>query len=160
MQGQTALHIACREGHYDLARVLLEHGCSPNIQDATLGKSPLHMVTGTGNYDMCELLAVNGADVNLADNEGNTPLYIAAVEGHPTIQQLLLRYSRVQSEVTRDMAPPLHPQEMSPVAANMKRQPAPRHLSDPVMHEFKPGNEALQLGKDDRIGSPKEYTTT
>jgi ankyrin repeat protein len=49
------------------------------------------MVTGTGNFDMCELLAVNGADVNLVDNEGNTPLYIAAVEGHPTIQQLLLR---------------------------------------------------------------------
>lgn len=145
-QGQTALHIACREGHYDLARVLLEHGCSPNIQDATLGKSPLHMVTGTGNFDMCELLAVNGADVNLADNEGNTPLYIAAVEGHPTIQQLLLRYSRVQSDVTRSMAPPLHPEQMSPVARDMHRQEMPKHLLEPPMAAFQPGN--LRPGED------------
>jgi hypothetical protein len=45
---------------------------------------------------------------------GNTPLYIAAVEGHPTIQQLLLRYSKVQSEATRNMSPPLQPHQMSP----------------------------------------------
>jgi len=110
--GQTALHIACREGHYDLARVLLEHGCSPNIRDNTLGKTPLHMVAGLGNHAMCELLAVNGADVNIVDNDGHSPLYITSAEGHAEIRELLLRYSKVQSEITREMAPPLQTHEM------------------------------------------------
>jgi len=109
--GQTALHIACREGHKDLSRVLLENGCSPNIRDHTLGKTPLHMVAGLGAMDMCELLCVNGADVNVVDNEGHTPIYIASSEGHQDIKGLLLRYSKVQSEVTERMSPPLRPDE-------------------------------------------------
>jgi len=109
--GQTALHIACREGHFDLARVLLEHGCSPNIRDDSLGKTPLHMVAGLGAYDMCELLVVNGADVNIVDNDGNSSLYISSVEGHSEIRELLLRYSKVQSEVTAALSPPLQPHE-------------------------------------------------
>merc|ERR1711988_161315 len=109
--GQTALHIACREGHFDLARVLLEHGCSPNIRDHSLGKTPLHMVTGTGNHAMCELLVVNGSDVNIVDNDGSTPLYISSVEGHSEIRELLLRYSKVQSDTTRALSPQLLPHE-------------------------------------------------
>ena len=39
-QGQTALHIACRALHYELARVLLEHQCNPNVRDASLVPTP------------------------------------------------------------------------------------------------------------------------
>jgi len=67
--GQTALHIACREHHHDLARVLLEHKCDPNLQEKVMGKTAIHMVAGTGDDQMCELLLSQHADVNIVDNE-------------------------------------------------------------------------------------------
>lgn len=102
--GQTALHIACRELHYDLARVLLEHSCNPNIKDASLGKTPLHMVAGLGNYEMAELLVTRGADVNIVDNDGNTPIYIAAQEGHKELREMLLGYNRDQPHLSPGLA--------------------------------------------------------
>ena len=81
--GQTALHMACREGHLNLAQILLEHRCNPNIQDTVLvcapgslcptvwvqRKTPLHLMAGVGNTEMCELLLSSEADVNIVDSE-------------------------------------------------------------------------------------------
>ena len=41
-QGKTALHIACRHGHIDIVRVLVEvYGCSPKAVD-NAGGTPFH----------------------------------------------------------------------------------------------------------------------
>jgi hypothetical protein len=38
------------------------------------------------------------------------------------------------------MAPPLYPEQMSPIARNMHRQADPNHLHEPPMHAFQPQN--------------------
>lgn len=98
--GQTALHIACREHHHDLARVLLEHKCDPNLQEKVMGKTAIHMVAGTGDDKMCLLLLSQHADVNIVDNEGNTPIYVAAQEGHKELRELLLSFNREQPHLS------------------------------------------------------------
>ena len=54
-QGQTALHIACREHHHDLARVLLEHGCDPNLKEDVMVRAAHVDYTCDGPCSTCRL---------------------------------------------------------------------------------------------------------
>ena len=43
-----------------------------------------------GHKDVAELLLANKADVNARDNDGDTPLHMAAMKGHKDMVELLL----------------------------------------------------------------------
>lgn len=49
------------------------------------------MATLEGHKDVCEVLLDNGAEVNRADDDGTTPLYVAALRAHDDVVKLLLR---------------------------------------------------------------------
>ena len=75
--GNTALHYAAREGHYDVVKTLLEGGA--DIDQVTGGdlSSALLMATLNGHFDLAMWLLDQGADPNLQSDPGATPLYAA-----------------------------------------------------------------------------------
>ena len=81
----TALTAACSEGSYDIAKLLIEHKCTVDIEikayidQKNVGYTPLmYAVNKEEKYDIVKLLIDNNADVNhKASSDGCTPLIIA-----------------------------------------------------------------------------------
>ena len=63
--GYTALHIAAKRNHQDLASLLLANDRDPKKstnRESRCGFTPLHLAAQEGNVDMVGLLLLNGAD--------------------------------------------------------------------------------------------------
>ncbi len=73
--GLTALHLAAREGHREVARELLAAGAELNALTGGDGTSVLLMATLNGHWDLAMELLDAGADPNLASDAGAAPLY-------------------------------------------------------------------------------------
>ena len=71
--GATPLHFAARNGHKDVAELLVVKGAAMSIKDGD-GRTPLHMVADIGHNGIAELLIAKGADVNAKDKKDYTPL--------------------------------------------------------------------------------------
>ena len=71
--GAPPLHFAARNGHKDVAELLVVKGAAMNTKDDD-GRTPLHLVAGTGHNEITELLIAKGADVNAKDKRSFTPL--------------------------------------------------------------------------------------
>jgi ankyrin repeat protein len=94
---QTALHLACENGHVDVAIVLIEHGA--NINAKGLGDdTPLHTAIIFGYLDVVQALLERGADPNRANDIGDTPIDYAEREGYDDIVVCLKGNSFNQSK--------------------------------------------------------------
>lgn len=60
---------------------MIKNGAKVNSKDNIYGWSPLHKAAEAGNEKIAEILLENGADVDARNHLGNTPLYIAAING-------------------------------------------------------------------------------
>jgi hypothetical protein len=70
-----ALHVACRNGHKDVIRLLQQNGANVN-EDC--GNTPLQLAAASGDLELVKLLVAAGADVNFPpNNQGSSPLQIA-----------------------------------------------------------------------------------
>jgi hypothetical protein len=69
--GATSLHIACREGNFEIVKILIDNGANVNIVDNE-GWSPLMRASLAGKQDIVEILLKNGAKAQLLNslNEG------------------------------------------------------------------------------------------
>ena len=87
--GYTPLHYACKENHWEIFKILLQHGASEQSRIEEDGRQPLHLAAQHGTKEMClELLAV-GADFWSKDRYGSTPLDLAIQsKNYPVIQVL------------------------------------------------------------------------
>ena len=74
--GRSALMIACGNGHYEIAKLLLVWGAEVDLQDDS-GRSALFFASIMGHSKLVELLVEKGAQVNLLDNAGFSPLMFA-----------------------------------------------------------------------------------
>ncbi|GKU91867.1 hypothetical protein SLEP1_g5681 [Rubroshorea leprosula] len=72
IHGQTAFHVAVKNGRYEAAKLLASWICSSIHKDSTTWES----------------VVLNGAD-----HEGNTVLHIAALNNHPEMVRLLLKFN-------------------------------------------------------------------
>ncbi len=74
--GMTALLHAARQGHLEVARVLLDGGADVDHVSLSDATSPLLMATINGQFDMALMLLGAGANPNLASNiHGVAPLW-------------------------------------------------------------------------------------
>ena len=87
----TALHLACRKSHLELAQILIEHGANINSQEID-GQTCL--MECTNNFELFEYLISVGADVNLVNELKETSLLQAFEARENKIILLLLGYEK------------------------------------------------------------------
>lgn len=76
--GQTPVHAAAFADDPALLQAVLAHGGDPNVRNPVTGAGPLTDAILAGNQAQLDMLLKAGADPGLADNNGNTPLHVAA----------------------------------------------------------------------------------
>ena len=103
----TPLHLASRDGHMGVARVLLEHGADVMAQDVDM-VTPLHLASGHGHVDVARVLLEHDADADAQDGEGWTALHHASRGGYMDVTLLLLDRGADPSVKDVDESTPLH----------------------------------------------------
>ena len=89
IDGCTPLHIAVREGHKAIVRLLFEYDVVVDIQDNN-GYEPLHIAAMKGRTIISQLLLEHNANKDAQNMKGSTPLHIAVWSGYDVIVQQLL----------------------------------------------------------------------
>ncbi|OPY01452.1 MAG: Ankyrin repeat protein [Syntrophorhabdus sp. PtaB.Bin047] len=103
--GNTPFHEACRFGHPDIVRLLLEKGAKVNARRKDDGHTPLHEACMHGHVDAASLLIEKGAKVNAKNTWGATPFHAACATGELDLARLLLEHgadleSRTDADIT------------------------------------------------------------
>ena len=88
---KTPLHIAAKEGFYDIAQLLIAYGADTNILDAGLC-TPLHWSANRGDLKFVRLLLENKSNPNARDLAWSTPLHEATRKNHFEVVKLLMNY--------------------------------------------------------------------
>jgi hypothetical protein len=91
--GETALHLASRQGHIQVVEHLLQLGA--NIH-ATAGEdrlTPLHTAAIGGHTEVAAMLIAQGAAVDAKSSKGATPLVYALYYGRGETAELLMQHS-------------------------------------------------------------------
>ena len=85
--GYTALHLACLNGHKNVANYLLENNANLEVTD-NRGQTVLHSAVHQGQAAIVELLlSKNQMIINKEDIDGETPLHLAINrEGSPPVE--------------------------------------------------------------------------
>ena len=88
--GYTALHLASKKGHVEVAKVLLEAKAAVAAASKS-GKTALHYVANyKGKLDLAKLLLDAAADPNVLDKRKKTPLDYAVSRKNDALVELLL----------------------------------------------------------------------
>jgi ankyrin repeat protein len=90
--GKTALHYAILEKHFDMIDFLLKKGADMKAKNLG-GASPLHFVVMDGDRALVEKFLSCG--INDQNNNGKTPLHIAAEKGNIDAIKVLLNHNAV-----------------------------------------------------------------
>jgi receptor-interacting serine/threonine-protein kinase 4 len=103
-KGWSALHWACRLGHQDIAKTLVNSNqkINLNLQDK-LGMTPFYWACYEHQLVIIKFLIKNNKiDINLADKNSRTPLYRACEDGRKNVVRLLLTSPRI--DITKQNA--------------------------------------------------------
>ncbi|KAH7443538.1 hypothetical protein KP509_02G039400 [Ceratopteris richardii] len=105
MYGETALHLASKNGCTGVARLLLERKANPEAK-AGNGMTPLHLAVWYSvkheDYSIVETLLHFHADASVTDNEGRTPL--AHLPKSPSHQKLCALIQSHLDQQTKEKA--------------------------------------------------------
>lgn len=81
-RGDTAVHAAAFSGKPEVLRAVLAGGGDANVRNPATGATPLVSALLSPNASQYAVLLEAGADPDLADNNGDTPLHVAARTNH------------------------------------------------------------------------------
>ncbi|XP_066497961.1 caskin-2 isoform X2 [Hoplias malabaricus] len=106
--GQIPLHLAAQYGHYEVSEMLLQHQSNPCIVNKAK-KTPLDLACEFGRQKVTQLLLssnmittlLEGDRMDTIDCAFNTPLHLAARNGHKDIIRLLLKAGIDINRVTK-----------------------------------------------------------
>lgn len=81
--GLTPLHLACKNGHLDIAQYLIkEQNCNPEATNPR-GSTPLHWACLCGHLQIAKCLITDyKCNPLYANNDGSTPLHAACNGGN------------------------------------------------------------------------------
>lgn len=103
----TALHIAIKNGNEEACKILFRSGADGNVTCDCHGTA-LHIAAEYGLHDICDLLS-KYVKVNSMNQDLETPLHLAAKEGHvKCCQTLISRKASLVAEVKDSKNIPLH----------------------------------------------------
>ena len=115
--GYAALHCACEGGHYDIVKLLLDHGANIELQCFLFFQyTPLIVACRANSSSSCEYsrfavvkeLLNRGANVHVQTVFGLSPLHCACQNGHYSIADVLLDHGADTNLKTVDgETPPL-----------------------------------------------------
>ena len=88
--GNNALHIAVRNGHHSIIRLLVETGTDVNSQNSQQ-MTALQIAISSANTSTAQLLLELGADVTSTTSSGDTALHLAARIGDVALVESLLQ---------------------------------------------------------------------
>jgi hypothetical protein len=103
--GVSALMHACRDGHVEVAEMLLARGELPSAADAA-GARPLHSAAAGGALASAALLLRRRARVDDGDARGETALVVAKRRARPEMVALLLAHGALDVEPPYRKPPP------------------------------------------------------
>ncbi len=99
--GVLPLYQACRNGHFEVAKLLVECGAKIRLGFRDTGLTPLHGAAEYGDTKILAFLLNKGAPVNVrAGFEQQTPLHVAAENGHLEAAKLLINHGASVSRKT------------------------------------------------------------
>jgi ankyrin repeat protein len=87
--GESMLHVAAKNGHLSMVKLLLERGGNIDIQDES-GNTALHYATSAGRKDVVKYLLEHGADVSVVNAKEQKAIDYASIKGFNEIATLLL----------------------------------------------------------------------
>ncbi|MFD0888463.1 ankyrin repeat domain-containing protein, partial [Streptosporangium algeriense] len=105
----TPLLVAARDGHTEIARLLLEAGADVNAVEPTFGAVPLHKAVYNGHVDLTRLIATwPGIDLDFQGaTNGYTPLHDALWHGYEECALILMEAGASLTLVGHDGKTPL-----------------------------------------------------
>jgi ankyrin repeat protein len=136
----TPLHLAVRQGYYNLIKLLIRNRADINAKDM-YGWTPLHEAAQEGNIDMVKML-ISARNINAKNNDGKTPLHKTAMRGSKAVVDLLLKKGAEINALDYQGYTPLHIAIMEnnlPIAEALLLKKAKSDLTD------KNGNTPLHL---------------
>ncbi len=76
--GFSALHLACLNNYYEIAKCLIERVSHLNVNVRNCNnQTPLHLAVERNSYDIIKLLIdTNRCDLNAQDKDGDTALHL------------------------------------------------------------------------------------
>jgi ankyrin repeat protein len=87
----TPLHLASRDGHAEVARVLLEHGADVDAGDKS-NRTPLRRALNRKQVEVAQVLIKNNAYIGVQGEDRWTPLHWASEHRQVELAQALLEY--------------------------------------------------------------------
>ncbi|XP_022241744.1 ankyrin-3-like, partial [Limulus polyphemus] len=91
-KGFTSLHLAARNGHNAIVRDLIRKYGSMVDAFSLTKQTALHLAAERGNLDVCNTLLDANANASSIDNDGQSPLLLAAQNDHSEVVKLFLRH--------------------------------------------------------------------
>ena len=88
-EGKTPIHYVILNGHFEVAKVLLESGANANLQTSDHKLTPLHIAAYNGKTEFVELLLKHHCNSYIKDKHGKTAEDYAASSEHHDIAQLI-----------------------------------------------------------------------
>ena len=99
INGKTPLMYAVLKGHVEVAELLMDKGAMIDVREKHYGRTLFHLTAIIGNKNMAEFLINKGAGINVLDNEGLTPLQLAAKYGHKEVAGMLTKRGAIAIEI-------------------------------------------------------------
>ncbi|EGR44163.1 uncharacterized protein TRIREDRAFT_70907, partial [Trichoderma reesei QM6a] len=85
----SPLWLAAQGGHVELVELLIRKGAYVNFSVHPSKRLPIHAATEDGHTETVHLLIINGADIDAREEDGWSPLAIAANQNHIGVVNLL-----------------------------------------------------------------------